>query len=51
MNEFKNIIHTFIYYQIQYYLYSVTPKVVCAIVQHTPLLHHSSETVKVQGSL
>jgi hypothetical protein len=51
MNQFKNIFHTFLYYQIQYYLYSVTPKVVYAIVQHAPLLYKSSETVDVQGSL
>jgi len=51
MNQFKNIFHTFLYYQIQYYLYSVTPKVVCASVQHAPLLHKSSETVEAQGSL
>jgi hypothetical protein len=51
MIQFKNIFHTFVYYQIQYYLYSVTPKLICAIVQHAPLLHKSSETVEVQGSL
>jgi len=51
MNEFKSIFHTFLYYQIHYYLYSVTPKVVCAVVQHAPLLHQSSETVEVQESL
>ena len=51
MNKFKNIFRTFLYYQIQYYMYIVTPKVVCATVQHVPLLHRSSETVEVQGSL
>jgi len=51
MNQLKNIFHTFLYYQMQYYLYSVTPKVVLAIVQHAPLLPQSSETVEVQGSL